>query len=142
MTFANAAYLYVGDPAVPPGDPAFVPSSLKIYLDGNLEGKTAGGINNLSQIPADFILYGTGSGGLPQKWVIKNSLNFYGVYYAPNADIIMHNEADIFGSISGYKFEMKKAGKMHYDVQLSDLFGTDMGFAIDRWWEETLPLLP
>lgn len=145
MRFGSSAYLYVGepppevpeDPPVPP-----VPSSLIIYLDGDLDGGNAGGINNLSKIPDDFRLYGTASGGQIQKWVIKNSLNFYGVYYAPNADIIMHNEGDIFGSIAGYRFETKNSGMMHYDVRLSDLSGTETGFGIDRWWEETLPLSP
>ncbi|MHC4749719.1 MAG: DUF7305 domain-containing protein [Planctomycetota bacterium] len=140
MTLSSGASLLVGQlPSVDPADPPPIPSSLAIYLDGDLEGKTAGGINNLTGIPVNFILYGTGTTPLPQRWVIKNSLNFYGVYDAPNAIIIVHNEGDIFGSVSGKSFDLRNSGMMHYDVQLSELIGTDVGFGIDRWWEEVGP---
>lgn len=134
MIFGSGAELFIGElPSEDPTAPPPVPSSLIIYLDGDLEGRNAGGINNLTLIPANFILYGTGTGD--QKWVIKNSREFYGVYYAPNAEIVIHNEADIFGSVSGQSFQMMNSGTLHYDVQLSDLIGADVGFGIDRWWE-------
>jgi hypothetical protein len=134
IIFGQGAELYVGDPLVLPGDPNWVPSSLTIYLDGDLEGKNAGGINNLSQIPSNFKLLGT---GLPyQDWDIKNSRNFYGIYYGENADIIIRADADVFGSVSGHSFDMRNTGNLHYDVRLSDLLAYDTGFAIQRWWEE------
>lgn len=137
MSFGQAAELYVGDPNVPPGDPSFIPSSLDIYLDGNLYGQNAGGINNLSQIPGYFKLLGTGDPY--QHWDIKNSRTFYGVYYGPNADIIIRADADIYGSVSGHSYDMRNSGNMHYDVKLADLSPYDIGFGIDRWWEETGP---
>jgi hypothetical protein len=137
MSFGQAAELYVGDPNVPPDDPSFIPSSLDIYLDGNLYGQNAGGINNLSQIPGYFKLLGTGDPY--QHWDIKNSRTFYGVYYGPNADIIIRADADIYGSVSGHSYDMRNNGNMHYDVELADLSPYDIGFGIDRWWEETGP---
>ena len=137
MSFGQAAELYVGDPNVPPGEPGFVPSSLDIYLDGNLYGQNAGGINNLSEIPGYFKLFGTGPPY--QQWDIKNSRTFYGVYYGPNADIIIRADADVFGSVSGHSYEMKNSGNMHYDVQLSDWGAYDVGFEIERWWEVVGP---
>ncbi|MHC4344937.1 MAG: DUF7305 domain-containing protein, partial [Planctomycetota bacterium] len=136
ITFGQGAEMYVGDPLLL-GDPNWIPSSLTIYLDGNLYGHQAGGINNLSEIPADFKLFGTGPAGPPyQDWDIKNSRNFYGVYYGENADIIIRANADVFGSVSGHSFDLRNSGNLHYDVRLSELSAYDTGFRIERWWEE------
>lgn len=109
-------------------------SSLVIYLDGDLTAGQSNGINNMTLIPANFVLFGTGSGG--QKWVIQNGGDFYGVYYAPNADIDIYAKADIYGSVSGYSFELKAGGDLHYDVSLSKLVPYKVGFGIERWWEQ------
>ncbi|MHC4618369.1 MAG: DUF7305 domain-containing protein, partial [Planctomycetota bacterium] len=116
IIFGQDADLYVGDPLVPPGDPNWRPSSLTVYLDGNLTAGQSNGINNMTYIPANFMLFGTGP---PiQKWVITNSGDFYGVYYAPNADIIIRANADVFGSFSGHSYEIRNSGNLHYDVSL------------------------
>jgi hypothetical protein len=137
MTLKQDSELYIGDPLILPTDPNYKPSSLIIYLDGDLVGNQAGGINNLSEIPAYFMLLGTG--GPYQDWQIHNSRSFYGVYYGPNAEIYINNDADIYGSVAGYSYEMKNSGILHYDVALSDLVKFDTGFGIDRWWEEVVP---
>ena len=93
-----------------------------------------GAINNLSQIPARFRLFGTGSGG--QRWTIDNSGYYYGVYYGPNATIETKQNSQFFGSISGYKFNLKSNSGLHYDHDLSNMTEYDMGFGIYRWWEE------
>jgi len=131
--------IYIGgdplaDPPVPP-----VPSSLKIYLDGNLQAGNSNGINNLSEVPANFRLFGTGSGG--QDWDIQNGGDFYGAYYAPNADITIYAKGEIYGSVSGRSFELKAApgvpnAGLHYDIALAGLIDYDIGFGIDSWWEE------
>jgi len=133
MIFGQGAELYVGDPMVPPEDPNWIPSSLTIYLDGNLDGRNAGGINNLSEIPGFFKLFGTGPPY--QNWDIKNDRDFFGVYYGPNANILIRANADVYGSVSGHSYDMRNSGNMHYDIQLRDLTAYDTGFGIDRWWE-------
>lgn len=132
----NSAEMFVGDPM-----DLTVPSSLIIYLDGNLRAGNSNGINNLSRIPANFWLYGT---GLPyQDWDIQNSGDFYGVYYGPNADIEIYAKGEVFGSVSGWRFVLKadpgSDNGLHYDVALADLHQYDTGFAIDRWWETVGP---
>lgn len=110
-------------------------SSLVIYLDGALEGKNSNGINNETLIPGNFILFGTGNE--EKKWEIKNSGQFYGVYYAPNADIdIFAGGSDIHGSVSGLRFELDQSSRLHYDIALSELIEYMIGFGLDRWWEE------
>ena len=109
-------------------------SSAMIYLDGDLGAGNSNGINNMTEKPFNFQLFGTGTG--TQKWVIFNSGAFYGTYYAPNADIEIKSSGDIYGSVSGKSYNMKNAGNLHYDIDLSNLIKYDYGFRIDRWWEE------
>jgi hypothetical protein len=112
-------------------------SSAMIYLDGDLNAGNSNGINNMTEKPFNFQLFGTGDGN--QNWVIYNSGAFYGTYYAPNADIEIKSSGDIFGSVSGKSYNMKNAGNLHYDIDLSNMTKYDTGFGIDRWWEETGP---
>jgi hypothetical protein len=109
-------------------------SSLTIYLDGHLRAGQSNGINNMTYIPANFMLFGTGPP--VQGWEIMNAGDFYGVYYAPNADIDIYAKGDIFGSVSGLSFELKQGGDLHYDIALSQLDPYKTGFGVARWWEE------
>ncbi len=118
------------------GNPATY-SSAAIYLDGNLRAGNSNGINNMTYRPANFRLFGTGPP--VQNWEIQNSGNFYGAYYAPNADIIIKAMGDIFGSVSGKSFDNRNSANLHYDVRLADVSAYDTGFGIDRWWEEMGP---
>ncbi len=112
-----------------------LPGSIaQIYLDGDLVGGNSNGINNMTFVPGNLRIFGTST--TAQKWTIQNSGAFYGVYYAPMADIIFKAQADLFGSVSGHSFDLRSSGNMHYDTQLSELPGFDTGFRIYRWWEE------
>jgi hypothetical protein len=114
-------------------------SSVKIYLENDLLAGQANGINNMSKIPANFVLFGVGTNP-NQRWDIRNSGDFYGVYYAPNADITIYAKGEVFGSVAGQSFELKadpgSANGVHYDNALSQLYQYDTGFGINRWWEE------
>jgi hypothetical protein len=130
----NSANLYVGEPdATMPN--YGLPSSVIIYLNGDLLVRNGGNINNLSRIPINFQLYGIGPPY--QDWDIYNSGDYYGVYYGPNADIRTYSAAEFFGSISGHTFLLFNGGRLHYDHALSGLIGYDTGFGIDRMWERS-----
>jgi hypothetical protein len=118
------------------GNPATY-SSAAIYLDGDLRAGNSNGINNMTYLPANFRLFGTGPP--VQKWEIQNSGNFYGAYYAPNAEIIVKAIGEIFGSVSGKSFDNRNSANLHYDVRLSDVSIYDTGFGIERWWETMGP---
>jgi hypothetical protein len=126
----NSATLYVGDPLNPT-----VPASVVIYLDGNLDVGTFSAINNLSEIPAMFRLFGTGQPY--QSWAINNTGEYYGVYYGPNANIDVRGGAQFYGSVSGHQFVLNSSGAaLHYDHDLSNMSQYDTGFGIDRMWEK------
>jgi hypothetical protein len=128
--------MFVGDPFAT--TPPATPDSLKVFLDGDLVAGNSNGINNLSRVPANFRLFGTGT---DQRWNIKNEGDFYGTYYGPNADITIFAKGEVFGSVSGLRFELKAepgtAYGLHYDAALADDHAYDVGFGIDRLWERS-----
>jgi len=126
----NTAAIFVGDPLNPT-----VPARAVIYLDGDLGVANGAAINNLSRVPHNFRLFGTGPP--PQNWDIRNSGDYYGVYYGPNANIHTYATAQFYGSVSGHEFVLNSDGGLHYDYDLSNLTEYDTGFGIDRLWEKS-----
>jgi hypothetical protein len=109
-------------------------ASLSLYFDGDFDASNAAGISNSSHIPSKVKLFGTGSG---QKFDLKNSGALYGVVYAPDADMTIHNKTDIYGSFIVGDFELKNGGSVYYDNALKTVSLTDEGirFAVTRWEE-------
>ena len=109
-------------------------STLTVYFDGDLEAKNSSEFNNASEIPASLQLYGTGT---DQIIDLKNSSDFYGIVYAPEAEVIVHNSVDIYGSFIVDNFEMKNSGKVYYDKALKEVTLDDEAiyFTITRWEE-------
>jgi len=112
-------------------------SSVTIYLNRDLNVNQGGLINNRTEKPQNFKLFGIGTSASGESWIINNRGIYYGVYYGPNATIDIRQSAVFLGSISGKAFIMRQAGQMHYDVDLSDLWQYDTGFGIDRLWEKS-----
>lgn len=112
--------------------------SLTLYLAGDFDGKNSAGINNQSAVPSGFKLYGTGS---KQTIDLKNSTDFYGVIFAPNADLTLHNDGSAYGSVIVNNFEMKNDGDIFYDKALNDagLMDKAATFVIVRWEEVSTP---
>jgi len=132
----NAANLFVGEPdATMPN--YGLSSSVTIYLNGNLLVRNGGNINNLSRIPLNFQLFGTGTNPGGEDWEIRNSGDYYGIYYGPNANIRTYAVAEFFGAVSGHEFILFNGGRLHYDRALSNIIGYDTGFGIDRLWEKS-----
>ncbi len=112
-------------------------SSLTLYVDGNITCINGAGINNPSGNCSDFTLYGTGTGTEPQVFELKNNSDVFGAIYAPNADIILKNNAVLHGSVTAKNFTIKNNGIFYYDAALSDVSIIDVGvrFVVKRWYE-------
>ena len=110
-------------------------SSLTLYVDGNITCINGAGINNPSGNCTDFTLYGTGTE--PQVFELKNNSDVFGAVYAPNADIILKNNAVLHGSVTAKNFTIKNNGIFYYDAALSDVSIIDEGvrFVVKRWYE-------
>ncbi|MEN8126840.1 MAG: hypothetical protein ABFR90_03445 [Planctomycetota bacterium] len=109
-------------------------STLTLYFNGDIDAQNASGFNNKNRIPANLLIYGTGS---DQAIHLKNSSDLYGIIYAPNAKMVVHNSVDSYGSFIVEDFELKNSGEIYYDKALKQVSKNDTlsRFAIVRWEE-------
>jgi len=110
-------------------------ASLVLYLGGNFEGKNSSTINNLTQNAKKLQIYCLDS---CESMLFKNSTDFYGVIYAPNAEVIMDNSANLYGAIVAKDFEQRNSGTFNYDASLRDASVDDeaVRFILTNWQEQ------
>jgi hypothetical protein len=96
-------------------------SSLTIYLDGDIVSGNASsiGTENPSKDALTIQLYGTSEG--EQNFDIKAKNEWTGVIYAPNANIDLYANGDVYGAIVSDSFEFKNGGNYYYDEALSEV---------------------
>ena len=89
-------------------------SSVKFYHAGDSFQVTGGGVVNQDQDPAKFSV-------LTQATKVKFTGNsaFYGVVYAPQADLDPSGTTDIFGSFVARQISIVGDARFHYDEALS-----------------------
>lgn len=107
-------------------------SSLTLYLGGNLSSNNNSGINNLTLNPHNMKIFALDS---CEKIEIKNSSVFYGAVYAPKADIMNYNFADMYGSFIGASVSLSQATTFHYDASLRNATVNDplVKFKVTKW---------
>jgi hypothetical protein len=109
-------------------------STLALYLEGNFEAGNNAGINNESD-PTSLKIFGTNA--LEQSFTIKAKSESLGAIYAPNANVIIMSDGDVYGAITAHSIEMKASGNFYYDKALRDVAPDDEGvrFVITKWNE-------
>jgi hypothetical protein len=109
-------------------------ASLILYLGGDFEGKNSSAVNNLTKDAKKLKIYGLDSCETIQ---FKNSTDLYGAIYAPNADVVMNNSANIYGSVVSKSFDQRNSATFNYDVTLRDVSINDeaLYFRITNWHE-------
>ncbi len=112
-------------------------SSLTIYLDGDIVSGLGSSISTEtpSKDALTIQLYGTGEG--EQNFDIKAKNEWIGVIYAPNANIDLYANGDVYGAIVSNSFEFKNGGNYYYDEALREVSLEDEGvsFVVERWYE-------
>ncbi len=112
-------------------------SSLTIYLDGDIVSGNGSsiGTENPTKDALTIQLYGTGEG--EQNFDIKAKNEWTGVIYAPNANIDLYANGDVYGAIVANSFEFKSGGNYYYDEALREVSLEDEGvrFVVERWYE-------
>jgi hypothetical protein len=110
-------------------------ASLTLYIDGDVVAGNNSGFNNLTKVPANLTVYGTGTA---QTWDIKSKSDVFGAVYAPSADITVMANGDVHGAVVANSFEMKAGGNFYYDEVLSQVTVDDEGvrFVVKRWSEQ------
>lgn len=113
-------------------------SSLILYVDSNIHCRKNSRINveNPAKEAETLKLYATGEG--TQHFDIKTKSEWVGVIYAPNADVDLYANGDVYGSVVANNFEFKAGGNYYYDKALKKVSVDDEGvrFVIKRWREE------
>ena len=110
-------------------------STLTIYLAGNLTIDNGGAINNLTMDAKALKIYGLDT---CTSIDFKNSADFYGAIYAPEADILLRNGAQVYGAMVGKTFTQDVSGNFHYDMSLREVDPSEIGvyMVIKRWSEQ------
>jgi len=119
-------------------------SSLWVYVNGAFDSGQSALFTQEVAVPrpGNFILYGTGPINTPVTWTVRNNGDFYGVIYAPNANLIVDAKGAIYGSISARSCDLRNSSMLHYDMALADPTLFPAGYVIDRWWERIQPVAP
>jgi len=107
---------------------------LVIYLGGNLIIDNSGAINNLTQDASKLKVFGLNT---CKNIDFKNSGNFFGAIYAPNADVHLHNSVQMYGAVTCKSFVQDVNADFHYDMNLREATPNDIGahMEIKRWIE-------
>jgi len=107
-------------------------SKLTIYLEGELEGKYGAGFTNNSHDPTQLTIYGLGSGAIN----IKNSDEFYGVIYAPDAYVHIYNSVKVQGSVIAKDYKQDNSALFTYDARLREITDVNLARFVPTHWRE------
>ncbi|MDD3375062.1 MAG: hypothetical protein PHY73_04995 [Candidatus Omnitrophica bacterium] len=109
-------------------------SSLTYYTDGTFQINNNSTVNNMTQIPANFIVYSTFSGD--DGILFNNNGELYGAVYAPDTDVELRNNAVTYGALVGDTVTLKNNAGVHYDEDLASISsGSSSGYTIATWQE-------
>lgn len=118
-------------------------ASAKIYLGGDLEDKNSassgGGVETSANPDArNFMIFATDT---CTSIILKAKGDFYGAIYAPNANMVINNSANLYGAYVGNQnIQIKNSGSFYFDTRLTSVFVNDapayLGIAKGSWWEE------
>ena len=53
---------------------------------------------------------------------IKHNGDFNGLFYAPNADVVVHNSGDVNGSIWAKTVDIRNSGTLNFNTALADMY--------------------
>ncbi len=108
-------------------------SDVTICLAGSFSQSTNSQINNLTEDPTKLAICGTDTLTYVD-WASKS--DFYGSFYARNADVNISSNAEIYGSIIADSVSLASNARVHYDEALAE--GSDYGssYRVISWEEE------
>jgi hypothetical protein len=110
-------------------------STLALYLEGDMKADNSAGFNN-EGVPSSFKLFGTNTE--EQSIILRAKSESLGAIYAPNADVTIMADSDIYGSVTANNVLMMALGNFYYDKALRTVTTDDdaVQFVINQWHEE------
>jgi hypothetical protein len=91
--------------------------SMEIFVTDRWDGSSNSSINNLTQDPTRFAIYG-GEGVTGADMNVASNTTFFGTIYAPNADLTIDSNMPIFGAVAGATVTLDSNACVHYDEAL------------------------
>jgi Flp pilus assembly protein TadG len=85
---------------------------VKIYVTGTYRREGGALINN-THLAKNLQILCTGS-----TVTVTSTNDFYGVVYAPQADVTLNGDSDLFGAVVGRTLKINGSGYAHYDESL------------------------
>ncbi len=140
LTLDGTVRIYLTDShslTISGGGSLTVNGQLELYVTGdcNVGGN---GIVNDSGLPSNLVVYSTHeSSGESNGFTLSGNSAFYGAVYAPNANLAVTGDGDIYGALVGKTVNVSGNGDIHYDEALQDLGGG--GYTIASWKETRNP---
>ncbi len=107
-------------------------SKLTIYLAGQLEGKYGAGFTNNSHDPTQLTIYGLAA----EPINIKNSDEFYGTVYAPDAYVHIYNSVKVQGSVIAKDYKQDNSALFTYDARLRQITDANLARYVPTHWRE------
>ena len=110
--------------------------SVELYITGNMDVGGNGAIN-LTNIPANFLIYGTNTTNLGQTIKMSGNGAIKAAIYAPNARLEMKgggHAGEFMGAAVASKIVMTGNSNFHYDEALGSL-AVDSRYRVTRWRE-------
>jgi hypothetical protein len=95
-----------------------------IYLTGDLD-TSGGNVINSTQDPNNLRIFMTGGTA-----TLSASVDWYGLLYAPDSEIIINGTADIYGAIIGENVTVSGTGDIHFDEGL--VLGDDISSQLTK----------
>jgi hypothetical protein len=94
-------------------------ATMTIYIAGDIDITGAGIFSQIA--PKQLQIWGTATG--TQKINFLNNCQFSGIIYAPNAEVKITGNSDLYGSIVGKSIELTGSGSFRYDQSLANYTG-------------------
>lgn len=115
--------------------------NVNIFMTGTIEAKNGSAINNhlyvddgtdikdvvdidaqlVPGLTTTFSIFSS-STSTTSSMDFKNSSSLTGLVYAPYTTVLIHNSADVFGSIVGKEVDIRNSGDLWFDTSLKDKY--------------------
>ena len=106
--------------------------SVRIFVIGDPCRLGGNAVENMSENPAQFGLYGAGD---CTEIDLAGTTDFYGTVYAPGADVKVTGTGDVHGALVGKTVELPGTARIYCDASLADDPGSPQIISFKQWEE-------
>jgi len=102
---------------------------VKVYCTGKVSIESGSRWGPLNKNPSDLVFLISSKDDV----LIASGSDSYGVFYAPNAKVILESGSDIFGGVTAKEIEMQSGSDVHWDSSMGDGGAGGDGHQVVLW---------